>query len=61
MGWNERGKLQIKADELDITVSELVDQALKEYGSIYKAAVQLGVYPNTIRQYLKDRKEGKRK
>lgn len=56
MSWSDTGKLSKKAADAGLTVPELCYNAVKACGSIHLAAVSLGVYPNTIRWHLDQRK-----
>jgi hypothetical protein len=45
-------KLQIIAKEQGEPLDTLIPRLIEEYGTVYKVAVHLGVYPNTIRNWL---------
>lgn len=40
------------AGELGVTVEEMVTDAMRKYKNPFRAALVIGVYPNTIRNYI---------
>lgn len=53
MSYSEKDKLKKQADDKNITVRELCKQAKAACnGNEFRAAMSLGVYPNTIRYHL---------
>lgn len=50
---SRRGVLGDRADEASVPVIQLIEQAIKQTGSIHGAALHLGVNPNTIRYHLR--------
>lgn len=48
-----RNALEKKAEEQGVTVDQLVTSVMKQEQTPFKAAIVIGVYPNTIYHYLK--------
>ncbi len=48
----KRGQLLKIAEEMGEPIETLVPRIVREEGSTYKAAVRLGVAPNTIRYWM---------
>jgi len=46
-------KLEAIAASLGESLDELIPRVITEEGSIFKAAQRLGVYPNTIQNWIK--------
>ena len=46
-------KLARIADDMDTSVEDMITSLMKLYKTPFKVAVHLGVYPNTIRHWLK--------
>jgi hypothetical protein len=51
-----RDKLKSLAEAKGISVQQLCKQAVAEHGTVFKAAIALGVYEHTIRYHLKQAK-----
>jgi hypothetical protein len=52
MSYSQANKLKKLADEKQVTVRQLCEQAKAEHKTELLAAMSLGVYPNTIRYHL---------
>jgi len=48
-------KLEKLAGERGMTVAEMIALGLNECGSIHLLSAHLGIYPNTIRRWLRTR------
>jgi hypothetical protein len=48
-------KLQAKADSMGKTIEQMLIDAVKEHGSIYRAAIALDFAPNTVHDWKKKR------
>jgi hypothetical protein len=45
--------LEKLAQERNVTVATLISQTIQEQGSIFRAAIALGVAPNSIQSWMK--------
>lgn len=52
MGYKGR-VLEKLAKERNVTIANLISQTVAEQGSIFRAAVTLGVAPNSIQSWMK--------
>lgn len=46
------GKIDAIAQERGEAAEEFIPRLIREHGSIHKAAIALGVYPNAIRHWM---------